>query len=138
MKTSTSARVDIIGVATRDPLIKYAESGTCMAFFTLATNDRAKVEGEWKDVKIYWGITAFGKQAEKLGEQAMKGSLISVSGVPEHTLDGNPPMKEYNGKTNPQYRVTAQQAKVVANFKESEPAPQSETTSGDEQGEFKW
>ena len=115
----------------------YATSGTATCFFTLATNNRRQIEGEWKDVKIYWNVTAFGKTAERAAEQIGVNSLVTVVGGLEHTLDGNPPVKEYNGKTTAQYKLVASSVVVNANRKEKPAEPAAET-SEDKQPEFDW
>lgn len=117
-KFNTSHSLQINGVATRDPNLKYAASGTAVLNFTLATNGRKQIEGEWKDVKAWWNCVAFGKTAEKAAEQMQKGSFVSVLGAIELTEDGNAPIREYNGKQIAEYKVSCNSVVVAANAKE--------------------
>lgn len=135
-KYNTSHSLSITGVATRDPNLKYSASGTAILFFTLVTNGRKQIDGEWKDVKTWWNCTAFGKTAEKAAEKMQKGSLVAVVGGIEPTEDGNPPLNEYNGKTSGKYQVSCQSVVVAAGEKEK-PAETKPTDKPAEQ-EFDW
>lgn len=134
-KFETSHVLGITGVATREPALKYSASGTAVCWFTLVTSARRQIEGEWQDVKAWWNCTAFGKTAEKAAEKMQKGSLVTVVGGIELTLDGNPPLDEYNGKSTPKYKVLCNSVVVAANAKEK---PQEEPAAGDTQDEFDW
>lgn len=69
--------VALTGRVGRDPEIKYFESGTMIATFSLAVDGFAK-DGEkpthWIDLKIW------GKQAQVSADYVRKGSKIGVSG----------------------------------------------------------
>ena len=67
--------VTIIGRAGRDPELRYFESGTSLATFSLAVNRPTKnKETDWFDIKIW------GRSAEIAGEYVRKGSLVGVIG----------------------------------------------------------
>ena len=135
-KFETSHSLQINGVATRDPNLKYAQNGTAVVHFTIVTNSRKQIEGEWKDVKAWWNCSAFGKTAEK-AEKMQKGSLVSVVGAVELTEDGNPPMREYNGKTIAEYKVVCNSVVIAANAKEKV-AEEKSSGSADKPAEFDW
>jgi len=136
-KFETSHSLQINGVATRDPNLKYAASGTAVVHFTIVTNSRKQIEGEWKDVKAWWNCSAFGKTAEKAAEKMQKGSLVSVVGAVELTEDGNPPTREYNGKMIPEYKVVCNSVVIAANAKEKV-AEEKPSGSDDKPAEFDW
>lgn len=136
-KFNTSHSLQINGVATRDPNLKYAASGTAILNFTIVTNGRKMIEGEWKDVKSWWSCAAFGKTAEKAAEQMQKGSLVSVVGAIEATEDGNPPIREYNGKQISEYKVTCNSVVVAANAKEKV-VEEKQVVTDDKPAEFDW
>lgn len=67
--------VTLVGRIGQDPELRYFESGTSMASFSLAINRPTKnKETDWFDIKLW------GKQAEIAGEYARKGSLIGIVG----------------------------------------------------------
>jgi single-strand DNA-binding protein len=63
------------GNVGQDPEIRYFESGTMVAEFSLAVSSRRKeVETLWLRVKVW------GKQAQAIGDYVKKGSQIIVNG----------------------------------------------------------
>ena len=71
-------KVIAIGRLTKDPVVKYASSGTCVARFSLAL-DRGKKDGESLGVD-YPNCVAFGKTAELIEKYVTKGSQIAIVG----------------------------------------------------------
>lgn len=71
----------ILGNITRDPEIRYAQSGTAVASFGVAHNHRWKdAQGQAKEDVTFVDVTAFGKQAELIAQYFKKGSRILLSG----------------------------------------------------------
>jgi single-strand DNA-binding protein len=65
----------LVGRAGRDPELRYFESGSCVADFSLAVNRPTKnKETDWFNIKVW------GRQAEIAGEFVKKGSLIAIEG----------------------------------------------------------
>lgn len=74
-------KVILIGNLGKDPEIKYTPSGTPVAKFTLATNERYKDKsGEWQDRTEWHNIVAWQKLAEIVGEYLKKGSKAYIEG----------------------------------------------------------
>jgi single-strand DNA-binding protein len=73
-------RVTLLGNLTRTPEIRYTPSGTAVASFGLAVNRRSRQGPETKEEVCYVDITAFGSQAEAIGEYLTKGSPALVDG----------------------------------------------------------
>ena len=66
-------KVILIGNLGKDPEIRSTPSGTPVAKFTLATNDRYKdKEGQWQDRTEWHNITAWARTAEIAGEYLKK------------------------------------------------------------------
>jgi len=85
-------QVVLVGRVGKDPEIKYFESGTSMAMFSLAINRPTKEKKtDWFDIKIW------GRQAEIAGEYVRKGSLIGV--------EGNLDFDSWNDKTTGELQV---------------------------------
>ncbi len=70
--------VQLVGRFTRDPDIRYADSGTSIARFTLAV-DRAYKREEGPDVDFI-SCVAFGKTAEFIEKYFCKGKQIGATG----------------------------------------------------------
>jgi single-strand DNA-binding protein len=67
--------ITLVGRAGRDPEVRYFESGTMVANFTLAVNAYKKDEApDW------FNLTIWGKQAQVAADYVKKGSQIAVSG----------------------------------------------------------
>jgi single-strand DNA-binding protein len=64
----------LTGRLTRDPELRYGQSGTAVCKFNLA------VRGYKKDDTDFINCTCFGKTAENLAQYQQKGSLIGVEG----------------------------------------------------------
>ena len=70
----------ITGNLTRDPELRQTASGTSVLQFSVAVNDRAKVNGEWTDRANYIDCTMFGTRADSLSKLLHKGSKVAVQG----------------------------------------------------------
>ena len=74
-------KVILVGHLGKDPEIKYTPSGTPVAKFTLATNERFKdKDGNWQDRTEWHSLVAWQRTAEIIGEYCKKGSQIYVEG----------------------------------------------------------
>lgn len=73
--------VILMGNLTRDPEIKQGQSGTVIAKFGIAVNDRKPDgNGGYTDKPNFFDVTMFGKQAESLQRFFKKGSKILIEG----------------------------------------------------------
>jgi single-strand DNA-binding protein len=74
-------RVMLMGHLGRDPQLKHTGSGTAVANFTLATNDRYKDnDGNWQDRTEWHNITCWARLAEIASEYLKKGRAVYVEG----------------------------------------------------------
>ena len=71
-------KIILIGRLVRDAEVKYTQTGTTVAQFTLAV-DRPVAKGEQKEADFI-SCVAFGKLAETIGNYTQKGSKILVEG----------------------------------------------------------
>ena len=72
----------LIGRLGRDPEIRYTQSGTAVANFTMATSEKWKDKnsGEMQERTEWHRIVAFGKLGEICGEYLTKGKQIYIEG----------------------------------------------------------
>ena len=73
-------KVILMGNLTKDPEIRYTPSGTPVANFRLAVNNRYKQGEEFKEEVCFIDIVVFGKQAENCGQYLSKGQGVIVDG----------------------------------------------------------
>jgi single-strand DNA-binding protein len=74
-------RVILIGNLTRDPELRYLQSGMAVVDLGLAVNDKRKnAAGEWVDETTFVDITVWGRTAEVAGEYLTKGSPVFIEG----------------------------------------------------------
>jgi len=72
-----------MGNLTRDPEMKYLPSGTAVANFGIAMNERYtdKQTGEQKEIACFVDVEAWDRQAEIVNEYFSKGSPIFLEGA---------------------------------------------------------
>jgi single-strand DNA-binding protein len=74
-------RVILMGNLTRDPELRYIQSGMAVTDLGLAVNDRRKLpSGEWVDEATFVDVTAWGRNAEVASEYLTKGSPVLIEG----------------------------------------------------------
>ena len=74
-------RVILLGNLTRDPELRYIQSGMAVTDIGLAINDRRKnPNGEWVDDPVFVDITLWGRTAEVVSEYCSKGKPLFVEG----------------------------------------------------------
>lgn len=80
-----AAEITVTGTLTRDPEIKYAQSGTAMLKLALAATHRARNRDtkQWEDDgdPLYIDATFFGDRENYLGDILHKGDQVSVTGA---------------------------------------------------------
>mgnify|MGYP001402567451 FL=1 len=90
--------VSLVGRAGRDPEVRYFESGSVVANFTMAVNRRSRNdEPDWFNLEIW------GKQAQVAADYVKKGSLIGVTG--SFKLDKWSDRKTGENRSKPVVRV---------------------------------
>jgi len=72
----------IVGNLGRDPEIRYTQSGTAVANFSVATTEKWKDKnsGEWQERTEWHRIVAWGRLGEICGEYLSKGRQVYVEG----------------------------------------------------------
>ena len=80
-----AAEITVTGTLTRDPEIKYAQSGTVMLKMALAATRRQQNRDtkQWEDDgdPLYIDVTFFGDRENYLGDILRKGDQVSVVGA---------------------------------------------------------
>lgn len=80
-----AAEITVTGTLTRDPEIKYAQSGTPMLKLALAATRRTQNRDtkQWEDDgdALYIDVTFFGDRENYLGDILHKGDQVSVTGA---------------------------------------------------------
>ncbi len=74
-------KVILIGNLGADPEVRYAQSGTPVANFRIATTESwRKADGEREELTEWHRIVAFGKLAEICGQYLSKGMRVYIEG----------------------------------------------------------
>ncbi len=74
-------KVILMGNLTRDPEVRYANSGTAIVKFGLAVNRRYQDgDGNWQDEPTFVDITMFGKRGEAFSRFHQKGKSAFIEG----------------------------------------------------------
>jgi single-strand DNA-binding protein len=70
----------LLGNVGKDPEVRYTQSGTAVANFSLAVGERRKVGGEWQDHTEWVNIVAWSKLAETCSNYLSKGKQVYIEG----------------------------------------------------------
>jgi single-strand DNA-binding protein len=74
-------KVILVGNVGKDPEVKYTPSGTPVAKFSLATNEKYKDRSdEWQERTEWHNIVAWQRLAEIVGEYVKKGAKLYIEG----------------------------------------------------------
>ncbi len=73
-------RVFLIGNLTRDPELKYTQSGLAVCEFGLAVNRKFRTNDQEREETLFVDITVFGRQAETANEYLAKGRPVFIEG----------------------------------------------------------
>lgn len=73
-------KAQIIGRLGRDPELRFSHGGSAVCNFTVATNHRAKQDGQWTEQTEWHRVVCFGAKAEAAGQYLKKGSQAYVEG----------------------------------------------------------
>lgn len=80
-----AAEITVTGTLTRDPELRYAQSGTPMLKLALAATRRQRNRDtkQWEDDgdPLYIDVTFFGDKENYLGDILSKGDQVSVTGA---------------------------------------------------------
>ena len=127
-------KVFLIGNLGRDPEVRYTQSGTPVANFSIATTDkwRDQATGEPKERTEWHRIVVWGKQAEIAGEWLRKGRQVFI--------EGSLQTREWTDRDdNKRYttEIRAQNFQMLGNRgdrSEGAPAPDEATATGEPAG----
>ena len=72
--------VTITGNLTRDVDLRTTKTGTSIAEFCVAVNERVKQGDEWSDYANFITCTLWGKRAESLSPYLTKGQKVGIKG----------------------------------------------------------
>ena len=79
---SNGNNVTLIGNITRDPELRFTQSGQAMAKFGLAVNRRwqNRQTQEWEEATSFFNVVCWGEQGENCSESLAKGARVIVTG----------------------------------------------------------
>ncbi len=73
--------VTLVGNVTRDPELRFTNSGLATATFGLAVNRRKQTpQGEWEEQTSFFNVVCWREMAENVSASLAKGSRILVTG----------------------------------------------------------
>lgn len=75
-----SNSITVVGNLTRDPELRYTQSGKATVTLGIAVNRNYQVNGEWKEQTTYMNVVAWDQLAENIAASLTKGARVLVSG----------------------------------------------------------
>jgi single-strand DNA-binding protein len=126
--------VILVGNLTRDPEVKFLQSGTAVCELGLAINERVKRGDEWVEDVCFVDVTLFGRTAEVAGEYLSKGAPVLIAGRLKYE------QWEKDGQKRSKLKVVAEKLQMLGGKQRSEdsqerqerPQEQSQVPVGDE------
>ena len=76
----TDSTVTLVGNLTRDPELRFTQSGQAIATLGIAVSRRYQQNGEWQEKTSFFNITAWGQLGENAASSLSKGSRAIVTG----------------------------------------------------------
>jgi single-strand DNA-binding protein len=100
-----ATQVQFVGNLTADPELRYTPSGTAVANFTVAVNNRVRKDGEWKDgAPTFYRVAVWQDYGEHVADSLSKGDQVLVVGrLITRQYEGN------DGETRSSLDVTAEE-----------------------------
>lgn len=104
-------RVTLAGRLTRDPELRYIQSGTALCKVGLAVSRKFKgKDGNMSEETLFINVTVWGKSAEYVGEKIKKGDPVLVEG----RLTSNEWEDQETGKRRTAVEVTADRVQSLS------------------------
>ena len=72
--------VTLVGNLTREPELRFTQSGQAIATLGIAVSRRYQQNGEWQEKVSFFNITAWGQLAENSASSLTKGGRVIVNG----------------------------------------------------------
>jgi len=73
-------KVILLGRLTREPELRFTNSGTAVCSFGLAVNEKYKSGDEWQEKVHFVDISVWGKAGENVAQYLKKGSQALIDG----------------------------------------------------------
>ncbi len=73
-------QVTMTGNITRDPEIRFTNTGKSVTSFSIAVGRRYQVNGEWQEQTSFFNVSAWGQLGENVAASCSKGSRVTVTG----------------------------------------------------------
>lgn len=74
------SNITLVGNLTRDPELKFTNSGKAQTRFSIAVNRRWQKDGVWEEQVSYFDVTCWAVLAENVANGVTKGTRVIVSG----------------------------------------------------------
>ena len=72
--------ITLVGNITRDPELRFTQTGRGVASFGIAVNRRYQVNGEWQEQTSFFNVVAWGTLGENAAASLNKGDRVIVFG----------------------------------------------------------
>jgi single-strand DNA-binding protein len=82
--------ITVVGNLTRDPELRFTNSGKAVVSFGIAVSRRYQVNNEWQEQTSFFNVTAWDQLGENAAASLQKGTRVLVSGRVE--------VREYQGR----------------------------------------
>ena len=119
--------ITVVGTVTKDPELKFINSGKAVIRFSVVTSKKKKNDdGSWEDSgTTYWDVTAWDVLAENSADALQKGTQVVVLG----TIENQEWLDKTTNEKKSKLVITAQH--IAVSLKKSRPKTGQYTKSQD-------
>lgn len=119
--------ITVVGTVTKDPELKFINSGKAVIRFSVVTSKKKKNEnGTWEDSgTTYWDVTAWDVLAENAADSLGKGTQVVVLG----TIENQEWLDKSTNEKKSKLVITAQH--IAVSLKKSRPKSEQFTKKQD-------
>jgi single-strand DNA-binding protein len=110
-------RVILVGNLTRDPELKWLQSGTAVCEIGMAINERTKRGDSWEETVLFVDVTLWAKTAEVAAEYLRKGAPVLIEGRLKYDT------WEKDGQKRSKLRVVGERMQMLGTKGERRDAP---------------
>jgi single-strand DNA-binding protein len=75
-----TTNITVVGNLTRDPELRFTNSGKAVVSFNVAVSRRYQQNNEWQEVTSFYSVTAWDQLGENAAASLHKGTRVLISG----------------------------------------------------------
>lgn len=125
-------QTEVIGHLGNNAELKFMPDGRQVCSFNVAADRSYKKDGEKVRRTIWYRCSIFGKYGETMCQYLNKGGLVYAAGELRANQDGNPRIREWEGKHYCNFELTVKKLKLLGGRKNDSSSSSSAAAKDDD------